>query len=85
MMLILEIRCQRDKTSTVPAQWRDPSLWRDQKPREIRIHQRIDENRAHAVVGPAGNYDNLVEHDGYRLMMRQRRYWSIFTTTNAAI
>jgi serine/threonine protein kinase len=50
--------------------WRDPILWRDQLPREIRIHQLIDSNRADAI----DDHDTLAEHHGYRLMMRQHRY-----------
>lgn len=52
-------------------QWRDPVAWRDRRPMEIRIHQIIDESRA-AAAGLG--HENLAEHRGYRLMMRQRRY-----------
>ncbi|EUC33094.1 hypothetical protein COCCADRAFT_37035 [Bipolaris zeicola 26-R-13] len=50
--------------------WRDPLNWRDQIPREIRIHQLVDNNRANDVYG----HGTIIEHYGYRLMMRQRRY-----------
>ncbi|KAH7555581.1 hypothetical protein BM1_07204 [Bipolaris maydis] len=50
--------------------WRDPIKWRDQVPQEIRIHQLVDSNRANA----SDNHDTIIEHYGYRLMMRQRRY-----------
>ncbi|KAL6157809.1 hypothetical protein ACJQWK_07851 [Exserohilum turcicum] len=50
--------------------WRDPILWRDQVPREIRIHQVVDEHRDNTT----GGHRNLAQHYGYRLMMRQRRY-----------
>ncbi|KNG45433.1 serine threonine protein kinase [Stemphylium lycopersici] len=52
-------------------QWRDPLQWRDRLPREIRTHQIVDSGRADAVP----DHGNLARHQGYRLMMRQRRYW----------
>ncbi|KAF1849244.1 kinase-like protein [Cucurbitaria berberidis CBS 394.84] len=53
-------------------QWRDPIQWRDRLPREIRIHQIVDGNRPPAA-GVRG-HRNLIHHQGYRLMMEQRRY-----------
>ena len=53
--------------------WRDHTRWRDRLPREIAIHRRIDRERTqHADRETA--YRNLVQHKGYRLMMRKRRY-----------
>lgn len=52
-------------------QWRDPLFWRDRLPLEVRIHQRNDQNRSR---GGGRGHESLVEHRGYRLMMRQRRF-----------
>ena len=51
--------------------WRDPIQWRDRIPREIRNHRKVDENRE---LANGLNRQNLVRHEGYRLMMEQRRY-----------
>jgi hypothetical protein len=51
--------------------WRDPLYWRNQKPQEIRMHQLVDQERGKAE---ARGHENLIEHQGYRLMMTQRRY-----------
>lgn len=58
--------CRPDKE-----RWRDPIEWRDQKPREIRMHQLIDDNRQ--ATGGVG-HENIIQCEGYRLMMNQRRY-----------
>jgi hypothetical protein len=60
-----------------PTQWRDPIHWRktedhrDMLPREIRVHQKIDQKRA-AVAGL--DHDNLIDHISHRVMMSDRRY-----------
>jgi hypothetical protein len=51
--------------------WRDPLQWRDNLPKEIRNHQKIDSNR---IASVNRGHRNLVRHRGYRLMMRQRRF-----------
>ncbi|KAL6711470.1 hypothetical protein ACN47E_004404 [Coniothyrium glycines] len=48
--------------------WRDPTEWRDQKPREIRIHEKLDNEAVRTEP------NNLITHGGYRLCMSQRRY-----------
>lgn len=53
------------------SEWRDPMHWRDRVPLEIRIHQRVDRNRP---PGGGRGHDSLIEHRGYRLMMKQRRF-----------
>ena len=50
--------------------WRDPANWRDRLPREIRIHQLVEERR---VVNPE-MCRHLIHFLGYRLHMEQRRY-----------
>lgn len=52
------------------ADWRDPKNWRNRVPREIRIHQLVEERRK--VEPEMCRY--LVRYLGHRLLMRQRRY-----------
>ncbi|EUC51132.1 hypothetical protein COCMIDRAFT_21516 [Bipolaris oryzae ATCC 44560] len=54
--------------------WRDPINWRDQLPKEIRIHQLVDSDRARNRAYGSFDHDTLIEHYGYRLMLRQRKY-----------
>jgi len=61
--------------------WRDPCLWREQLPCEIRMHQLVDDGRVVSdnADEPADSaYKTLVRHHGYRLMMTQRRYRIFF-------
>ena len=58
-------------TKASPWEWRDPIHWRSNLPRELQVHKVIDRDRP---AGHVSGYDNLLKHDGYRLMMRQRRY-----------
>ncbi|KAH6625335.1 hypothetical protein C7974DRAFT_395879 [Boeremia exigua] len=50
-----------------------PREWYDQLPREIALHRRIDRKRKRDETNDKG-FTNVVEHFGYRLMMRRRRY-----------
>jgi len=52
-----------------PRLWRDPIYWRNKLPREISLHKRIDLHRVRGTT-----HRNVIQHRGYRLMMRQRRY-----------
>lgn len=52
------------------SQWRDPKNWHDRLPREIRIHQLVEERRS---VEP-DSCRHLVRSRGHRLWMRSRRY-----------
>lgn len=52
------------------SQWRDPKNWRDRLPREIRIHQLVEERRS---VEP-DSCRHLVCSCGHRLWMQSRRY-----------
>ncbi|EMD58950.1 hypothetical protein COCSADRAFT_31102 [Bipolaris sorokiniana ND90Pr] len=67
---VIERRFVIKEARMTKGDWRDPIKWRDQVPQEIRVHQLVDSNRANAV----GDHDTIIEHYGYRLMMRQRRY-----------
>jgi hypothetical protein len=51
------------------SQWRDPQNWRNRLPREIQIHELIEERRNDE---PGCQY--LVRYYGYRLLMSSRRY-----------
>ena len=53
-----------------PSYWRDPMIWRDRLPQEIRIHQLVEERRA---ADPA-MCRHLIHMRAYRLLMRQRKY-----------
>ncbi|KAG9193994.1 hypothetical protein G6011_04029 [Alternaria panax] len=50
--------------------WRDPKNWRDRLPREIRIHELLEERRA---VDPA-MCRHIIRLRAHRLFMRLRRY-----------
>ncbi|KAF1359646.1 hypothetical protein EJ07DRAFT_155603 [Lizonia empirigonia] len=54
-------------------QYSNATHWRDRLPREIALHRRIDRKRKRDDTSDAG-FEHLVEHRGYRLMMRKRRY-----------
>jgi hypothetical protein len=60
----------KETPSFTPARWRDPKEWRDQVPREIRIHQLIEERRA----DNRNMCHHLVHMRAHRLFMAQRRY-----------
>lgn len=49
-----------------------PRWWYDQLPRELALHRRIDRKRKRETSDVG--FEHLVEHFGYRLMMRRRRY-----------
>jgi len=51
-------------------EWRDPFLRRDRKPREIRVHELVDNHRE----ALSDSRRVLVRHYAHRLMMRRRRY-----------
>lgn len=50
--------------------WRDPKNWRGQLPREIKIHQLVEERRA----VDSDMCRNLIHCRGHRLSMRKRKY-----------
>ncbi|KAF2005682.1 hypothetical protein P154DRAFT_608679 [Amniculicola lignicola CBS 123094] len=56
--------------------WRDPINWRDNLPREVAIHERIE--NAHGVRPASGYHPNghhhIVQYRGFRLHHRERRY-----------
>ncbi|KAF9692809.1 hypothetical protein EKO04_009105 [Ascochyta lentis] len=54
-------------------QYSIPTHWRDQVPKEIALHRRVDRKRKREDTSDVG-FEHLVEHHGYRLMMRRRRY-----------
>lgn len=51
--------------------WRDVMFWADYRPKEIRIHEKIDQDRASL---PLDERRNLVQAIGSRVMMRSRRH-----------
>ncbi|EUC43470.1 hypothetical protein COCMIDRAFT_28065 [Bipolaris oryzae ATCC 44560] len=68
--------CIRDKMVIKEAkpftasQWRDPKNWRDRLPREIRIHELVEERRS---IEP-DSCCHLIRSRGHRLWMQSRRY-----------
>ncbi|KAF2644113.1 hypothetical protein P280DRAFT_515081 [Massarina eburnea CBS 473.64] len=52
------------------ASWIQPSEWRQQRPREITMHVILD-NARDEDTNP---FPNIIQHYGYRLMMRHRRF-----------
>ncbi|KAF1849246.1 uncharacterized protein K460DRAFT_354115 [Cucurbitaria berberidis CBS 394.84] len=62
-------------TKPQPHEWRDPSYWRNHLPREIRIHQLVDEHRGYnGDLFRKADRKRLVKHYSHRLMMHRRRY-----------
>ncbi|KAH3913604.1 hypothetical protein HBI56_081400 [Parastagonospora nodorum] len=63
------------ETRFTRSSWRDPLQWRQVQnanlPMEVQIHKIID---SHRPDNSLEGYNNLVKHDGYRLMMRQQRF-----------
>ncbi|KAF3009755.1 hypothetical protein E8E13_009505 [Curvularia kusanoi] len=70
---VIEQIVAKDCNPWTREKWRDPVHWRDRLPREIANHRRIDRRRSQNSNREMA-YRNLVEHRGYRLMMRKRRY-----------
>jgi len=60
----------KDMERAPSGRWRDPQQWRNRRPREVRIHELVEERRK---AEPA-MCRNLVIYRGSRIMMRQRRY-----------
>jgi hypothetical protein len=58
------------ETATSTRDWRDLRNWRDRLPREIRIHQLVEQGHADR---PAMLRD-IVRYRAHRLMMRKRKY-----------
>jgi hypothetical protein len=58
------------ETAPSAREWRDPRNWRDRLPREVKIHQLVEERRA---VRPA-MLRHIVRYRAHRLMMRKRKY-----------
>lgn len=47
--------------------WEHPRFWRDKRPREIKIHELVDQIDARG-------HQHLISHRASRVMMRNRRY-----------
>jgi hypothetical protein len=60
----------KDATMGNLHEWRDPKHWRDRVPKEIRVHQLVEERRK---VNPE-MCRHLIRFRGHRLWMMQRRF-----------
>ena len=67
------------ETESSAQRWRDPSNWRDRLPKEIRIHQLIEERRA----ADADMCRHIIRCRGHRLFMAQRRHRLYLDFSNA--
>ncbi|KAF2818653.1 kinase-like protein [Ophiobolus disseminans] len=63
-MVIKETKSHRPRT------WRDPRMWRDRTPQEIRIHELVEDRR----IADPDMCHHLVHMRNSRLFMRRRKY-----------
>ncbi|KAH7092330.1 kinase-like domain-containing protein [Paraphoma chrysanthemicola] len=67
------------ETASAARVWRDPKNWRDQLPKEIRIHQLLEERRE----ADAELCRHIVRYRGHRVFMPQRRHRIYMDFANA--
>ncbi|KAI8943250.1 hypothetical protein NX059_001272 [Plenodomus lindquistii] len=53
-----------------PKEWRDPQQWRDRRPREIKIHELVEQRHEQQP----GTCQHLIDSRGSRVIIRRRRY-----------